>query len=185
MQLTKKLQELVDKISNDRASLLQAVEGLSESQLDHKPAEGQWSITDILHHLALADEANVKLTQIMLKQAEEKSLPPDPSPDASVLDCLDQFREPMSKPMKAPSRVDPLSHVPAEESLARLKTAREKLLENISKLSAYDLDQLSYPHPVIGQPFAAHQWLLLAGNHEGRHSAQIKRIKTGEGFPAS
>lgn len=184
MPLTKKLQELVDKISNDRAALLQAIEGLSGSQLDYKPAEDQWSVTDILHHLALSDEASLKLTYIMLKQAEEQSLPPDPSPDGSVVDCLDQFREPMSNPLKAPARVTPLSHVPAQESLARLNASREKLLENIDLLSAYDLSQLSYPHPLMGS-FGAHQWLVLAGNHESRHAAQIKRIKAGEGFPAS
>jgi hypothetical protein len=184
VQLTKKLQELVDKIAEDRASLFQEVEGLSESQLDYKPAEDHWSVTDILHHLALSDEANVKLTYLMLKQAQEQSIPPDPEPDGSVLDCLDQFREPMSNPMKAPARVNPISYVPAQESLARLKASREKLLENIGHLSAYDLSQLSYPHPFMG-PFGGHQWLLLAGTHESRHVAQIKRMKAGEGFPAN
>lgn len=182
MQLTKKLQELVEAISKDRDSLLQAIDGLSQSQLDYKPAEDRWSVTDILHHLALADEANLKLTAIMLKQAEEQSLPPDPSPDESVLGCLDQFREPMSKQVKAPARVDPLSHIPAEESLARLRASREKLLENIGRLSIYDLGQLSYPHPLMG-PFGAYQWLLLAGRHESRHTAQIEKIKANEGFP--
>lgn len=184
MQLTKKLQELVEEISKNRESLLQSVNGLNQSQLDFKPAENEWSVTDILHHLALSDEANVKLTSIMLKQAQENSLPADPCPDESVLDCLDQFRGAMGGKMTAPDRVKPLSYVPAEESLTRLKTSREKLLANIGLLAAYDLSQLSFPHPFMG-PFSAHQWLLLAGSHESRHTAQIGRIKTSEGFPLS
>jgi len=184
MQLTKKLQELVDKISADRDSLLQSISGLNQSQLDYKPAEDEWSVADILHHLALSDEANVKLTFIMLRQARENSLPADPCPDESVLNCLDQFREVMSKKMKAPVRVEPLSYVPPQKSLARLKASREKLLENINLLTAYDLNQLSFPHPFMG-PFTGHQWLVLAGWHESRHTAQIGRIKASEGFPLS
>src|SRR5256885_11481610 len=91
MELSKKLQEIVDAISKSRQALLDTVSGLSEAQLDYKTAEGQWSISDILHHLALTDEANAKLTSRMLKQAETFNLPPDPPPDGSELNSLDQF----------------------------------------------------------------------------------------------
>jgi hypothetical protein len=184
MQLSRKLQEVVEAVSSDREALTEAVAGLSDNQLDYKPAEGDWSISDLLHHLALSDEANVKLTGVMLKQAEEKKLPPDPSPDESVLGCLDGFTETLGAKVKAPDRVAPRSHLPAPESLARLSASREQLMKSLAQLAAYDLSLLTWPHPFLG-PLNMYQWLMMAGRHERRHTAQIERIKSSPGFPAA
>ena len=180
--MTKKIQEIADKISGYREALLNSVTGLSEAQINFKPAEDQWAIADILHHLALADEANVKLSGLFLKQIQEQSVPSDPSPDESVVDCMDKFRENLNVKAKAPERVAPLSHLPAPESLARLQASREKLMQAMSGLSDYDLSRVSFPHPLLG-PLNGYQWLMIAGLHESRHATQIERIKSGEGFP--
>ena len=81
MPLSKKVQEIVNLITADRQALLASIEGLSQSQLKYTAADGRWSIEDILHHLALTDEANGKLMGGMLKKAESLNLGPDPSPD--------------------------------------------------------------------------------------------------------
>lgn len=182
MQLSRKLQELADAIGRDRNGLLDAVTGLTEAQLDYKPGEGQWSISDILHHLALSDESNAKLTSFAAKQADAGVLPPDASPAESMLGCMDGFASAMGQGAQAPDRVAPKSHLPAEESLARLRASRTKILEALHKISQYDLISISYPHPVLG-PLHYYQWLFLAGWHEARHVAQIGRIKSHGGFP--
>jgi hypothetical protein len=185
MQLSTKLQEIVDAISSDRAMLIEEVKELNPSQIDYKPSEDHWSISDVLHHLALADEANVKLFRMLVSQARERGLPADPSPDESVLGCLDHIKEGASnQKAKAPERVAPRSHLAPEESIARLGAAREKLIETVGHLSGYDLTSLTFPHPYF-KDLNAYQWLLIAGWHEGRHIAQIGRIKSHPGFPAS
>ena len=183
MQASKKLQEVLDQISNQRQGLLDASSGLSEAQLDYKPAEGEWSISDILHHMALTDEATAKLTANMLKQAVEKNLPVDPSPEASVLGSLDEFTPKIAGgKFQAPERVAPRSHIASSESIARLKTSRESVVATLEQLAAYDLTALTYPHPALG-PLNGYQWLIIAGKHESRHAAQIARIKADPGFP--
>jgi DinB superfamily len=178
MQVSRKLQEIADKISSEREALLQSISGLTEDQLNYKPSSDGWSISDILHHLALSDEANAKFAAYILRQAEEKGIPSDPTPDNSVLDCMDHLREPLKTQVKAPDRVAPRSHLPAEESIARLKASREKLLGAFEQLSRYDVSQLSYPHPFLGD-LNTYQWLVLAGGHESRHTAQIRKIREG------
>ena len=180
--MTKKIQELADKISSYREALLGSIKGLSEAQINHKPAEDQWAIADILHHLALADEANVRLSGLFFKQIQEQSVPEDPSPDESALDCMEKFKDNLKVKAKAPERVAPLSHLPEQESLARLQASREKLLEAMKGLAAHDLSRVSFPHPLLG-PLNGYQWLMIAGLHEMRHAAQIDRIKSSEGFP--
>jgi uncharacterized damage-inducible protein DinB len=184
MQASKKLQEVLDQISNQRQGLLDASSGLSEAQLDHKPAEGEWSISDVLHHMALTDEANAKLTANMLKQAAEKNLPADPTPEASVLGSLDEFMPKITGArVQAPDRVAPRAHLPAAESIARLRASREKVVATLEQLGKYDLSGLTYPHPLLGE-LNGYQWLIIAGKHESRHTAQIARIKADPGFPA-
>src|SRR5918992_2831495 len=148
MPLSKKIQEIVDSITADRQALLASIEGLNESQLKYTTADGQWSIEDILHHLALTDGANAKLMTGMLARAESLNLPPDPSPDGSELDSLDQFADAVKTRAQAPDFVNPRSHLPAEESLARLAASREKLMGAVERLAQYDLYQLTYPHPL-------------------------------------
>jgi hypothetical protein len=184
MQASKKLQEVLEQISNQRQGLLDASSGLSEAQLDYKPAEGEWSISDILHHMALTDEANAKLAANMLKQTAEKNLPADPTPEASVLGSLDEFMPKITgAKVQAPERVAPRSHLPAAESIARLSASREKVVATFEHLGGYDLTELTYPHPLLGD-LNGYQWLIIAGKHESRHTAQIARIKADPGFPA-
>src|ERR1043165_5629744 len=95
MPLSKKFQELIGAITNHRQALLDTVSGLSEAQLAYKAGDDVWTINDILHHLALTDEANAKLAARALKHARERNVAPDPSPDASVLHCLDEALAPM------------------------------------------------------------------------------------------
>jgi len=183
MPVTKKVQELVDVVTRYRQALLDEVSALSESQLDYKPGDDQWSINDILHHLALTDEANLKLTLRALKQAEAMNLPGDPTPDESALNCLDGFMGALNNTRaQAPGFVEPQSHLPAQESIARLKASREKMVESIERLAAYDLSQLKYKHPLLGE-LDMYQWILIAGGHERRHTSQIGRIKAETGFP--
>lgn len=177
------MKEIVERISRDRLELLQSVAGLEPDQLDYPPTPEGWSIGDVLHHLALADEAAARLMSVMLQRARESALPADPAPDSSVLAALDAVVAPAEqRKARAPERVAPRSHLPAAESLARLAASREKLLTTVEALSAFDLSGLTHPHPFFGD-INTYQWLLVTGWHERRHAAQIERVKSSPGFP--
>ncbi|HLF82897.1 MAG TPA: DinB family protein [Blastocatellia bacterium] len=183
MPLSKKLEELVDRILHNREKLLQSVSGLSDAQLNHKGEETAWSVSDVLNHVSLVDEANAKLTSNMLKRARAKNLPPDPSPEASVIHSMDEiFARMGAAKFQAPDFVAPHSHSPVDESLTRLKASRERMLANVEQLDGYDLSGLTYPHPFAGE-LNTYQWVLMAGAHEARHASQINRMKSQPGFP--
>jgi len=185
MPLSKKVQELIGAIAQYRQALLDAVSGLNDAQLAYQASDGAWTINDILHHLALTDEANSKLAWRALKHARERGLPVDPTPDASVLNCLDEALAPIRNTRApAPEFVTPHEHLAAEASITRLHATRARMLETVEQLAEYDLAQLKYPHPLLGE-LDMYQWILIAGGHEGRHVAQIGRIKAAAGFPNS
>jgi hypothetical protein len=183
MPLSKKLQEIVDQITHNRDRVLHSIAGLSDAQLNYKAEGDGWSICDIIHHLALTDEANAKLMSNLLKRARADNVGADPSSDSSELHSADDVFARMAEPrFQAPQFVAPQSHLPVDDSLARLKASRERMLESIDQLSNFDLSGLTFPHPFAG-PLNGYQWMLIAGGHEHRHGQQIKRIKARPDFP--
>src|SRR5262245_50055903 len=183
MPLSNKLQEIVDRTSRQRAKLLESVSGLSEAQLNHKSEDGTWSISDVLHHVALVEEANAKLTSIILKRARADQPPPDSSPDESVINSMDEIFAQMDvSKFQAPDFLQPHPNATVEESLAKLKTSRERMQANLEQLNEFDLSGLKYPHPFAGE-LNAYQWVLIAGAHEYRHAQQIERMKAAPDFP--
>jgi len=184
MTLSNKLQELVDRISRQREKLLASISGLSDAQLNHKQSDDTWSISDVLNHVSLVDEANAKLTSNMLRRARAENPPPDSSPDASELHSLDEIFKVMSvSKFQAPEFVAPHTHSSVEESLGRLQNSRERMLANVQQLNGFDLTGVTRPHPFAGA-LNSYQWILIAGAHEHRHAEQIERIKAQPGFPS-
>lgn len=183
MALSPKLNEIALSVARDREALLAEVEGLSPTQLDHKPTSDAWSVSEVLHHLALAAEATVRLANVMRDRMAERPPPADLLPEESVLGSIDALVAGADEGKAvAPDRVTPRSYVPAEESLARLRAAQMKLLEILEALSPYDLRELTYRHPFFGE-LNLYQWFLIGGWHERRHTRQIERIKSSPGFP--
>jgi hypothetical protein len=182
--LTPKAKEIVDSIARDRLALLSTVRDLSPRQTDFRVEPGSWSIDDVLHHLALTEEASSKLMALFQKRVNEESPGPDPSPEGSALRSIDSLIEGTDEEKApAPDRVTPRSKVETPQALARLEGARARILTSIEALCPLDGSKLTYPHPFFGE-LDLYQWLLIGGWHERRHTRQIERIKTSSGFPA-
>jgi hypothetical protein len=84
--------------------------------------------------------------------------------------------------MSAPDRVTPRSRVEAPLALARLESARSRILESLDAISAFDGGKLTYRHPFFGE-LDPYQWVLVGSWHELRHMRQMDRIKSHPGFP--
>jgi hypothetical protein len=182
-RLSPKAKEVVEAITRDRKGLVDSVNGLSPRQTDFRPREGSWSIDDVLHHLALAEEASAKLMSIFRERAIQAGMGEDPTPDASVLPSLAPIvAGAEGSKASAPDRVTPRSKVEAPLALARLDAARRRILENLPELFPLDCAKLTHRHPFFGE-LDLYQWLLVSGWHERRHTRQIERIKSDPLFP--
>jgi len=157
--------------------------GLERCTAQPQVEDNAWSISDVVHHVSLVDEANAKLTSNMLKRARTNPLPPDTSPDGSEIHSMDEvFARMGAAKFQAPEFVAPHSNSVIGESLAKLEASRERMLANVNQLDGFNLSGLTYPHPFAGE-LNAYQWVLMAGAHEARHAEQIERMKAQPGFP--
>jgi len=101
--LSPKAKEVVESISRDRLGLRESVRDLAPEQMDFRPAPGSWSIDDVLHHLALAEEASAKLMAFLHERALKESVGPDPAPGSNPRGAESSKASNRSRPSTAES----------------------------------------------------------------------------------
>lgn len=170
-----KVQELIEDAAAHRDRLWKSIEGISEEEAQRPPAEGKWSIAEILDHLLKSETATMKLYQRKLAEAQQRQILPDNRP-GSERGSLDHMREQFRQPGRAPDIVVPEAGKPLSQLRQSLEQSRQRLLGLIDSLSEYDLSQLTHPHPLLGE-LNLYQWILVGGQHELRHAKQIERIR--------
>jgi DinB family protein len=168
--------------ANEQAQerFMAAVSNLTEAQADFRPDENQWTIAEIVEHVSIVNDGFLRLAHKLLKEAESAPKPPknDLNLGHTSLDENGHQRE----PFQAPERVRPKGGVSVEDSLAKMRMALAGFADIQPRLEAVDLSEQVFPHPALG-PFNAYQWMVLLGEHEDRHRAQIERVKAVSGFP--
>jgi len=162
-----------------RAEVLGEAERLSQTQADWRPAEGEWSIAEILSHLAVAETQTGKLTTKLTREAEAAgTLAPYP-PDLRSFEPLP--RRP-AEGMQAPPGVRPEPGLTLERAVADLRAVRARSRQSIEKIAGLDPRPLRFRHFSIGDLNLAQWWMLQAG-HDTLHLQQIRQVKSSPGFP--
>jgi uncharacterized damage-inducible protein DinB len=175
MNMNQRLAEIVNYLEDVRAVLLKTVGGLSSTEAEKSPGPGEWSVVEILHHLYLGEAGVSQLLEKQVERAGKKGIGPDLE-NESLLTSLDRFSlERVTTKINAPPQTVPQQGIEMSKMLELLKNGREKFLEIISRASAYNLSELSFPHPAMGK-VNMYQWILFVGKHETRHIHQIEDV---------
>ncbi|WP_197489726.1 DinB family protein [Rossellomorea aquimaris] len=138
---------------------------LPEEKLNEKPAAGEWSIAQIILHLAGAEKRFIKLAW---NAAEEEAEATGEDIDLSVF-------EDTSKKLKAP--IEPTDEPKSTEYLVQaLDESRQETLRFINKYSKEDIGKKAMNHHRFGN-MPIWQVFELLGMHESRHIFQIDEVK--------
>ncbi|MDQ1593180.1 MAG: hypothetical protein QOG71_3807 [Pyrinomonadaceae bacterium] len=180
-----------------RRQLAARVENLSEAQQTFRPAEGAWSIAEIIDHLSITEQNMAQLIGMLLKKSEGArasaavaasdgvdGVDASPSAGASPFQpfTLDNYIEQVREvKLTAPERVRPGGNVTLADALANLQRTRADIEALRPRLEATNLGAATYPHPAFGE-FNSAQWLAFIGLHEGRHLRQIENLMAAPGF---
>ncbi len=177
MPLPAPVEALWSDLEASRAQVLKEVEGLSQAQADWRPGETEWSIGEIVHHLALAEIGTGKITSKVLREAGEAV-----RPFPADLKGFAPLPAPPPGPAEAPAAVWPESGKPVTELVAALKTVRARSRESLERLARVDPRPLTFSHQRLGRLDLA-QWWMLQAKHDGTHLEQMRGIKAAPGFP--
>jgi DinB family protein len=162
------MKRILARLDATHRKLLETVEPLDDEILTRRPAEGQWSIAEILNHLRLVEERVIKdlcrnLEQPPAKLSGLRRL----VPTSIVASRLIR--------VKAPKAVVPNN--PAEKSIniAELNAAREELKELCATHGKEKLRKTVFKHPFLG-PITGVAAISFVNYHEQRHFKQIGEV---------
>ncbi|NNG46430.1 MAG: DinB family protein [Deltaproteobacteria bacterium] len=175
--LPRKLQELWDGMEENRRFTLGMISGISDAEFVRRE-EGEWSVSEILEHLVIAETGTSKLIRKMLKENAGR-LTAYPADD-SVLTVRETGRS-RERMTEAPEVAHPKGSYAKEEILRLAAQVREATQETLALLAGSDPRSLEFPHPFFGS-MNLYEWPhRIIREHENQHHPQIERILRSRG----
>lgn len=157
---------MINRLLLVRKELLNELDSLTDKELNMKPSEEKWSVSQVVRHLIFIDEAILPaLKKAVQKESErvaEKNLD-------FVIDRSIKIKSPLPEPST--------EFISKEELLKVVNHARTSLLEFINEIiDGTIIEDKSMIHPLFGA-MSVKQMIEFVGLHEKRHIEQIKEIK--------
>jgi|KBSSwiStaDraftv2_1062776.scaffolds.fasta_scaffold433196_2 hypothetical protein len=170
-----------DLLSGTEQGVFNSLLGLSEAQLNFKPAPDRWSISDCVKHIAATDMMLWKMIDASLKQpANPEKRSEIKVTDEQVVQMLESRAQkiktfPPLEPQNTPYKSTP-------DALAAFFDGRKKMVEFI-KTTNDDMRD----HVITLPPgsFDCYQMVLFIAAHSNRHMQQIEEVKADPNFPKS
>ncbi len=166
----REMESIVEILTETRRKLLKELNFLSFEELNASPGGHTWSVSQVCHHLYLAEKSFAKAIRFGVKQNSLDKIEPKP---------IQNYLTDRAKKVNAPDFVNP-GEEPLEIQLIiqLLHESRAFLLDTLSKIEDYSvLEKKSFKHPLFGE-LPLHQWIEVVYLHEQRHIEQIKEIKS-------
>jgi len=162
-------------------NLENAVENLSEKQLQFKPGPDKWSVSQCLEHIVLSEK--------MLLDFVKKSMSQDPAPERKAEvkitdEGLIKGMTDRSFKAQAPNEMAPKEkgiYKTAAKALDDLRTQRQEILDYLNDISLEEMRDRISDSP-FGPVDGFHSFLYIPA-HTARHTLQIEEIKNAKGFP--
>lgn len=147
-------QEFIERYKAGYDEVVNAIEGITEAELDKRPSQEEWTPREIVHHLADSEMTSaIRLRRLI---AED-------TPDIIGYDEQEFARR---------------LHYdrPIESSLDTLKAARASTAEILERLDESDWTRAG-THSEIG-PYSVEAWLQIYAAHAHDHADQIRRARS-------
>jgi len=173
-----RLHEIVTYLEEQRASLLAAADRIPRREWMKSPAPGAWSVSEVLEHLRLSEEAVARLVTKLGNEARVSGRIPAETQTSSLLSSLDQLlagRGVVDRTVRreAPETVRPGGPVAEHVVLEGLSRSRIELLKAIAAVDGLALEHLRWTSAVLGD-LHLYQYILFVGQHEARHTMQLE-----------
>ena len=179
MALPRAIDAIWSDMESVRANVLREVDGLSQAQVDWRPAESEWSIGEVLSHLTGAETQTGKLTTKLTREADAAgALAPYPADLTAFVPVPAASMDGMA----APPAVQPEPSAPVARLLADMQAVRARSRQSMEKIAGLDPRPLRFKHFALGELNLA-QWWMLQARHDTAHLEQIRAVKAAPGFP--
>jgi hypothetical protein len=167
-----------DHLKKTTAAFLASTKGLSEAQLNFKPAPTKWSVAEVAEHIAAAEDMLMGMIkdQVMKSPARTEQVNLKEIDDFVVTAIADR-----TKKAQAPEPLIPTKRYgSADATMSHFKESRAQTIKFLG--TTKDLRDHAMDSP-LGKKLDAYQWLLFISAHTERHTKQINEVKADANFP--
>lgn len=155
------------RLDSIHSKLLNTVEPIEDPLFSRCPAENEWSVAEIIHHLCLVERRVIKELEKELASPSKKLSPLRRLvPTAIVASRVVR--------VKAPKAMNPIDPPPKNEIIENYNAARNKLKE-LCSAHGEQLKQVVFKHPFLGE-ISGPATVAFLGYHEVRHFKQIQEV---------
>lgn len=165
-------------LADTRGGVVAATKGLSEAQLNFKPALDRWSVAETLEHIALTEEFFSGSVRPQLESSPVAGQKSDPKEIDSMI--LTRVPDRAAK-FQAPPPLQPTGRWTPDATLDHFLASREHTVSFLK--SNASLRQHVVNHMAFG-PLDGYEWVLAIAAHSDRHTKQILEVKADPNFPA-
>jgi DinB superfamily len=162
------MKRTLNRLDSIHRHLYDAVEAIDPRLYSKRPAEKEWSVAEVMHHLCLVEERVLAALEQSVKE---------PAAKIGILRRLIPTRIVSWRLIRveAPKSVRPGKELARDQSLRSYNEVRAKLKGFCAQHGAQRLRKISFQHPALGiiDGVAA---VSFVGFHEQRHHKQIREI---------
>jgi len=169
--------EVLDFFDTNRARLEEAVAAVPVDLHARRPGAEQWSVAEILAHLAIVERRVLQLLISSIEAAASAGLAPEAEtilpvvPTVNVARLVDRSRRVATSEASMPPADADARH--AMRDLAETRTELRRLL---LEFAGQALSTVVVPNPVLG-PVNVYQSVVFLAAHEARHTQQIHEAR--------
>jgi len=162
-----------------KAKLFATVSQYSEEQQQFRPSGNQWSMLDVVEHLA---EVEAGINKLHIKYPPNQGTKKTTLKNEFYCHLFHIFFRLPTK-VKAPATLEaPQGKLSLKEWSTMWNKERLIFKNTIENLNDSQLDKMVFKHPAAG-PMNMYHTILFEDNHIKHHLHQIKRITKSQGFP--
>jgi hypothetical protein len=182
------LQTIVVDTEMNSTRARQLVNGLSEAQLNWKPAPGSWSIAQCLEHLTVATEGFDQYFEKAIASGREKrsmdgAVPYRPTRLGGWL--IRQLVPEATRKVPAPKIFRPAESSSIEGALERFLQQQERFVRFVKDTAGIDYNKTKLRSPVTPlMRYSLADAFVLTVVHGRRHLGQAQRVRETPGFPS-
>jgi len=169
----------IDLLQQTEQGVIDAVAGLSDAQLNFKPAPDRWSVLECVKHIAISEQA---LWHVADSTIHATANPEKRSEIKATDEQVVQMVESREKKVKTIPPFEPKNtpYNSLSEALESFKTNRDKL---IAYVKTTDDDLRNHVVTLPPGSFDSYQMILFIAAHSNRHTQQIEEVKSDPNFP--
>ena len=175
----KERQDAIEQLNKTELGVFNSLKGLSDTQLNFKPAPDKWSISECVKHIATTEMFLWQMTDAALKQ------PADAAKRSAIKmtdDQVLQMIESRAQKIKTAPPLEPQNSTlkSCPDALSSFYDSRKMLKDYVASTSDDLRDH------VVTLPFASfdsYQMILFIAAHSNRHTQQIDEVKADPNFP--